>query len=476
MRLFHLTDLPGDLVFIRLEDRFQEDFLSGLKKVFGSYRKVGEFVGYTGGGIIETFRIKNRFTKLSTIIELAQFLSKKGYRDFNMDKVEEKVIAYRGIGTSSIIKNPNFPLKEDERMIRIFFHLLGDGYGGEYGKAKPFYRNYTKELLDEFANDLKVFGEVPYIKRETIVEIPSVIGYILKHVYKINFESHKSSIPPAIFELPKEVIVQGIKAFGDDEANVDDCRIRFHSSNKKLLTGIKELLIKTFPGFYEVVGEIRGRESYLRGKLYVCYSFPVLADGLKYYSDLIGFTHSSKLEFLNTNLARKKRRWSRRNTTITKLLILRGLKGGDKTIRVLARDVGITENITRAHFEGSKNGILSLREMNFVKSIGFTEMKGKILHITEKGLKFLEENKHRLKKFRIDANIFKFYLNLVRERQKVRNWAIPSEIAKRLNHRRDTVSKQLFKLWREGYLIRNRIGKEDYRYRLSKEGARFLKA
>ena len=123
MRLFHLTDLPANLVFIYLEDKFRENFLKTLKKVFGTYQKIGEFVDYTETGLIGSFRVKNRFTKLSTIIKLANFLSKKGYYEFNLNNVEKKVIAYRGIGTSLIIKNPNFPLKEDEKMIRIFFHL-----------------------------------------------------------------------------------------------------------------------------------------------------------------------------------------------------------------------------------------------------------------------------------------------------------------------------------------------------------------
>ncbi|PIP22382.1 MAG: hypothetical protein COX38_00910, partial [Candidatus Nealsonbacteria bacterium CG23_combo_of_CG06-09_8_20_14_all_39_25] len=201
MRLFHLIDLPSDLIFIRLEDQIRGKFLETLKEVFGIYRKIGDLVNYTDTGIVDSFRVKNRFIKLSTIIKLTNLLSKKGYCEFDINKIEKKVIAYRGIGTSLIIKNPKFPLKEDERIIRIFFHLLGDGYGGKYGVAKPFYRNYAKELLDEFEEDLKVFGEVPHIKRETIVEIPSVIGYILGHIYKVNFESHKSFIPPVIFKL-----------------------------------------------------------------------------------------------------------------------------------------------------------------------------------------------------------------------------------------------------------------------------------
>lgn len=39
MRLFHLTDLPPNLVFIYLEDLFRRKFLKALKKTFNTYRK-----------------------------------------------------------------------------------------------------------------------------------------------------------------------------------------------------------------------------------------------------------------------------------------------------------------------------------------------------------------------------------------------------------------------------------------------------
>ena len=471
MRLFHLTDLPANLVFIYLKDSFRENFLKTLKEVFGTYRKLGKFANYTDAGIIETFRVKNRFTKLSTIIKLANFLSERGYHEFDLNNVEKKVVAYRGIGTSLIIKNPNFPLRENERMVRIFFHLLGDGYGGKYGFAKPFYRNYTKELLDEFEEDLKVFGEVPHIKRETIVEIPSVIGYILKHIYKVNFESHKSFIPSVIFKLSSKLVAQGIKAFADDETNVDDCRIRFYSSNKKLLLGIKSLLIKKFPEFSGKIGGIRERLTYLRGKKFTGYYFTILSKGLKHYYDLIGFSHKSKLESLQRIIERRKRKWARRNESITKLLILQSLRNINKATKEVSEEVGITESIVRSHFEGNKsNGTLSLNKMGFVENIGLNDTRGKIWSITKEGLKFLKENKHKLDKFSIEGNISKAYLDSVGKFQ----WAIPSTIAKERNCKNDTTSKQLLKLYRNNYLARNRIGKEEYEYRLTKEGIRFL--
>jgi len=471
MRLFHITDLPSNLVFIQLEDSFRENLLKTSKKVFGTYQKLGKFVNYTDAGIISTFRIKKQFTKLSTIIKLAKFLYKKGYHEFDIDNVEKKIVAYRGIGASLIIKNPNFPLREDEEMIRIFFHLLGDGYGGKYGFAKPFYRNYTRELLDEFEEDLKVFGEVPHIKRETIVEIPSVIGYILRHIYKINFESHKSFIPPVIFRLPSKLVAQGIKAFADDEASIDDCRIRFHSSNKRLLFGIKKLIIKKFPEIKNGIGGITESETYLNGKKFIGYSFPILSGGLEYYYHLIGFSHLEKKDCLERIIERKQRKWNRRNKNITKLLILRNLENKNRTVKEISKEVGITESIVRSHLEANKsNTILSMKRMSFVKNIDFNNTRGKIWSITKMGLKFLKENRYKLDKFSIEVNIYKSYLELVKKFQCV----TPSAIAKKRNCRDDTASRQLLKLYRNNYLIRNRIGKEEYKYRLSNEGIRFL--
>ena len=475
MRLFHLIDLPENLVFIYLEDSFRENFLKTLKEIFGTYRKLGKFVNYTDAGIIETFRVKNRFTKLSTIIKLANFLSERGYHEFDLNNVEKKVVAYRGIGTSLIIKNPNFSLREDERMVRIFFHLLGDGYGGKYGFAKPFYRNYTRELLDEFEEDLKVFGEVPHIKRETIVEIPSVIGYIFEYIYKVNFESHKSFIPPVIFRLSSKLVAQGIKAFADDEASVEDCRIRFHSSNKRLLSGIRNLIIKKFPEFSGKIGEIRRDETCLRGKKFIKYSFTIFSKGLKLYYSLIGFSHLKKLESLKRIIERRERTWERRDNNITKLLILQSLKKESKTVKEISKEVGITDSVVRQHFEGNKSsGVLSLSKMNFAKNSGFTKTKAKIWSIIDEGLKFFKKNEFKLDKFSIEGNISKVYLELIRKFRKDKSWTTPSYIANKRNCRNDTASKLLLKLNRNNYLARNRIGKEEYGYRLTKEGMRFL--
>jgi len=471
MRSFHLIDLPSNLVFVYLEDEFRKQFLETARQAFGSFKKLGGFVGYTDVGIIETFRVKNRFTKLSTIIKLANFLFQRGFRGFSPNEVEKKVVAYRGIGTSLIIRNPNFPLKEDKRMIRIFFHLLGDGYGGKYGAGKPFYRNYAKELLNEFGEDLKVFGEVPYIKRETIVEIPSVIGYILEHIYKINFESHKSFIPSFIYKLPKEIIAQGIKAFADDEASIEDSRIRFYSSNKKLLSGIKKLIIEKFPEFSGKIGEIRGSKSYLEGKKYINYSFSIFSGELQSYYNLIGFSHLEKTEILRRIIKRKERQWKRRNKDITKLLILQSLRDKDKMIKEISEDIGITTSIARCHFGGNNTiGILSLKEMDYVKEIGFSKTKAKFWGITDKGINFLRENEHKLNKFSIEGNISKSYLEIVRKSPLV----TPSYVAKQRSCRNDTASKQLLKLYRSNYLKRNRHHKEEYKYILTNKGIKLL--
>lgn len=472
MRSIHLSDLPSNLVFIYFEDEFRKHFLEKAKRTFGTFEKLGEFVGYTATGIMESFRVENRFTKLSTIIKLANFLYKNGNPDFDMNKIEKKIIAYRGIGTSLIIKNPNFPLKENEKMIRILFHLLGDGYGGKYGGGKPFYRNYCQELLDEFEEDLRVFGRVPFIRRETSVEIPSVIGYILKHIYKINFESHKSHIPQSFFTFRRELIAQGIKAFADDEANVDDCRIKIFSCNTKLLSGIKNLMFEKFPGLSvpKAMSIIQSRNTRLQDKWYTGYHFSILSPGIKSYYDLIGFTHPAKSQALERIIERRSREWQRRNKNITKLLILRSIKNKHNTVKEISWEVGVTKNTVRSHFMGNKfSGVLSLLKMGFVRNAGLNNTRAKIWVITERGLKFLEENKKSLDQSLIKGDTRGFYLRLVREFSQNQNWAMPSKIAKKINQRNDTVSKRLLKLYKNGYLVRKRCGKQEYKYRLAKK-------
>lgn len=479
MRLIHLTDLPTELVFVYFEEGFRRRFLEVGREVFGTFEKMAEFVEYTGPGITESFRIKNRFTKLSTILKLADFFYKKGYKEFDMNRVEKKIVAYRGIGSSLIIRNPNFPLHEDRRMIRTVFHLLGDGCAGGYGKARPYYRNFTPELLDEFEKDLQVFGGVPFIRRETRVEIPSVVGYILEHIYRIDFGTHKSFIPPVIFSLPKRLIAQGIKAFADDEANMDDSRIRFFSSNKRLLSGVRDLIMEKFPELSGPgkIGKIKKSETSLKGKKFVKYKFPIFSSGLESYHELIGFTHPRKSKSLERFIERRERGWLRRKNGITKLLVIQSLKDRNRTVKEISGEVKTTMHTVRGHLRGSEcNGIPSLRKRGLVENVGLTSTRAKIWSITESGFKFLKENQNRLNKFSVKGDSSRFYLDLVRKFSKDKDWVAPSTIAEKIKRRNDTVSKRLLGLYRKNYLKRKRSGKEEYKYRLTKEGIRFLKS
>ncbi len=104
-------------------------------------------------------------------------------------------------------------------------------------------------------------------------------------------------------------------------------------------------------------------------------------------------------------MERRKRKWARRDKNITKLLILQSVENGNKTVKEISKEVGITESIVRSHFEGSKsNKVLSLNKMSFVKNIGFNNTRGRIWSITDKGLKFLKENRYKLDKFSIEGN------------------------------------------------------------------------
>ena len=124
-------------------------------------------------------------------------------------------------------------------------------------------------------------------------------------------------------------------------------------------------------------------------------------------------------------------------------MILQSLVNGDKAVKEISKEVGITNSIVRAHLKHCNyKNTLALKKAGLVKHNGFTKTKGEIWAITQKGQDFLQKNRYKLDIFLVEGNISKFYLALVKQFQ------TPFKIAKEINRRNDTVSKILLKLYR----------------------------
>tara|TARA_Y100000310_G_scaffold325361_1_gene388720 strand:+ start:60 stop:1283 length:1224 start_codon:yes stop_codon:yes gene_type:complete len=400
-RVFHVWDLPIGLVWIDLGDNFRKNLIDKAKEVIGGESKLAQYLGIPKHNLFNWRKgrsywkniITRRSIPLSHILKLCELINNPG---FSKEELERNVISIKGPGSGRSIKT-KFPWYEDERIVRIVFHLLADGFGSSYGRinedgkfgGNPYYRNTRSELRSEFKEDLEFFGDVPINLNTDMVVFPKVISYILKYFYKIEFGTHTGEIPKVMFDLPKEVIAQGIKSFNDDEGGFDDTRVKISSFNKKMLSQFRVLIIKKFPEMKLGIGEIKLCKTMLRNKLYTGYNFAINSQSLEEYYEKIGFLHKRKKELLDQWIQRKDRGWIRRTKGLTKLLILNELIEKPKTSTEISNNIGVTSNSVRCHFKGNRSGTTSLEKEGLIRKIEKNRWGGGIWQITEKGKKSL---------------------------------------------------------------------------------------
>lgn len=358
IREFHINQFPVDRIFVYLDENFHKEVFLKIKQYkFKQFNKLffdnrlnwSTFKKWKKRKTNLKIRIKNHFIPLWFIIRLSEI-----FPEFSINEFEKNIVTYKGPSCSAIIKNPNLPLKEDERLLKITAHLLGDGsVGGGFGSKLPDgkqhseYRNFTRELLDKFQKDLSVFGEVSTTKnyKHGSLIIPNSIGYILQHIYNIKFDTFNSRVPKPIFNLSRKLVASFLMAFGDDEGHVYDSSIDYYSNNKELLNDILALMNNAFP-------EIKTsaiKTNIAAGKN-TKYFFTIYNGSQKTYLDLIGFDHPQKGEDLLFNITRSGKRNKNPKGDILKLL-----QNDDMTAKQISRVIGIRHSSVLEHLVELKN-------------------------------------------------------------------------------------------------------------------------
>ncbi|MBW2965496.1 ArsR family transcriptional regulator [Candidatus Woesearchaeota archaeon] len=344
-REFHIDAFPSDRIFVYLREDFHKKIFSRIKKYkfkefnnqfFSNRLNWSTFKQWKRRKTDLNFRIKIHFIPLWFIIKLSKI-----FPEFSIAKFEKNIISIKGPSSSSIIQNPALPLKEDERLIKIVAHFLGDGsVGGGFGSLLPKgkthseYRNFSLELLDSFERDLSIFGEVPTTKnyQSGYLIIPNLIGYVLSHIYNIKFDTFNSRVPKRLFELPKELVASFLRAFADDEGHVYDSNIDYYSTNRELLQDILFLMNKNFTE----IKTSKIKANFKAGKN-IKYSFTIYHSSQKTFLNLIGFDHNQKRKDLIFNLTRRKNK-SNRNP---KQKILKLLENNNFTAKQISRLLNI---------------------------------------------------------------------------------------------------------------------------------------
>lgn len=473
-RIFHVWDLPTNLIYIKLEDNFKKSLIDKAKQITKNLNELANLID-THIFNIHVWR-KREFVPLKPFLKLCDLL--KQFPEFYRNNLEKNISAFKGLTTSKVIKT-KFPWKEDERIIRLVAHLLSDGHGAEIGRKSksglPYYRNTQENLREDFKKDLQFFGEVPTNLNIDMLQFSKIISYILSHLYNIKFGTYKGRIPEILYNLSKNLVAQFIKALFDDEANVDDSRIKFTSFNKPKILQIRNLIMQKFPEIKEFITEIKEYNLKFNNKEYACYRFSILSKGLEFYKNNIGFAHKKKSKLLDNYSQRKNRKWNRRPKMITKLLILNNLKEKTQSPQELSNKLNITESSVRAHIKGN-SGTLSLVKMGLIKKIGLTKFQGEVWKITEKGLVYLQNNLNKNIKFLFYAKTKLFYLNMIKNLLNTHKYIASSSLMNSINRSFNRTQVILYILYKEGYLNRFRIlgSHEEFKYNITEKGITLL--
>jgi predicted transcriptional regulator len=247
--------------------------------------------------------------------------------------------------------------------------------------------------MEEFVNDLKVFGDVHirFEEKKFRVFFSKGIAHVIKHIYKTNFMSHEIRVPRKFFDADKQVIAQGIKALADDEGSVSASKIKICSSNRLFLEDILRLLERKFPKLRKYTFTRSDRS----GKLH---NLIIRAAGMKLFAERIGFQNSRKSFDLKLFLSMRACKRVRTSALKTKLKILRGLEKGEKTVRELMYFIRLNPDTIRIHLVGYRNGnrrVVGLKTLGYVreKVIGRERKWG----ITSEGRQFLRSANHIFK-------------------------------------------------------------------------------
>ena len=357
LREFHVWDLP-EYIRIYLNDNDRKNLFCHILKQTKTIRNLTKLIQTKTSKKISFETVRCYITGayyiplwfLNKIIDLF-------FNDSFYFKLEKEITAFRG-PRGDAIHNPNFPWREDKRVIRIVIRLIGDGHGGgEISKGRvPVYSNSCKELTKQFIYDLNFFGKVK-VRRYTLdegkrcssIEFPKALGHILKHLYKIDFRGKYARLSDKIYSLPKDIVIEAIKVYGDDEGSMKGTEIHFYSENKNLLQDFIKLFRLKLPEFTAITNV---RISSIKQGKFITYYFAVLANDLVKYFKLIGFNHPIKQRKLMHQINCQNKIKKSRYNGITKNMILESLINHPKTSYKIAEKVLINHRTVNKHING----------------------------------------------------------------------------------------------------------------------------
>jgi len=303
MKTWHVWDFP-ETIYFSFNENFRKEFFDSLFKKFGGIRPAGRFFGISQMAIKQYawgYSVKNKMKHPQSIP--ISFL-KKSMSLLNGDineKIEDNIILIKAKNRGTPVYNPKLPFQESPAFYRVVAHMIGDGSAP--GRKVPYYANTCRELINQFRDDLNIFGEVrTYDGKLTvpIISFPKVITDILSYILDVKF-SYPDRIPKQIFNASEECKSAFLRALFDDEG----------CSSKGIVIGMKgDNLISELKKLLETIGiKINNLFNSNGGMV----SLSINSKSIELFKDKVGFSHPSKIKNLNFAISRKYRKMRTRS-------------------------------------------------------------------------------------------------------------------------------------------------------------------
>lgn len=261
-REIHIWDLPKEYIYIQLKEGFREEFFNSAHDFFGSWNKLGCFLGVRRGDTTIPLNWKS-----GSVCFPLQVALKIGERlGLAPEIIEQNIIQIRykrkldGRGGSSgkSIYYPKLPIQINKDFLEILGHICGDGsIPIKYSeKGIPtLYINSQPELIDRFKCLIsRVFGKIDarvdvrvgeqYSRPNYVLAYPTIVSLFILSVFDYRVKEDMN-LPFFLGELSTEEKAMFLRAIFDDEATVSVDRkcISFVLKPRKPIEGVRSLLI-----------------------------------------------------------------------------------------------------------------------------------------------------------------------------------------------------------------------------------------
>ncbi len=359
MKTWMIWDFP-DTIYIYLKDNFKEEFFNNVFEKFEGKRPYANFLGLeqmTVKSYHKGYFYKNGRKYLQSV-SLSLFRKSLSSMDVKLKyKLENNIHFLKAHGRSIPVLNPKLPIKESPAFYRIVAHMIGDGSAPK--NHPPYYANTSKELREQFKEDLNIFGQVKIYETKTtttsIVCFPKVITDILSYILDIRF-SYPDRIPKDIFYASEECKSSFLRALFDDEGTIST-NLAISMNNFNLVNEIKSLVNNLGIETSRIIIKKNklGRDNYY---------FSVKLNSFEIFRDKIGFSHPRKKNNLDAAINRRYRKQRTRSIESIDKDVIDILRKRQMRTLELANELQFTLNHMLFHLK-------RLEKRNFVRRDGY---------------------------------------------------------------------------------------------------------